>query len=116
MQRRLVFSLVNIGMAVAVLTVLFLFPRYAGYAVYAFFGWFLVSLSVVWFAGAPARAPTSAGPAAGAASAGPVAPVARPGVAPTPPARIDFCIYCAADLPAGTPRCRSCGHNVPNFA
>jgi len=120
MQRRALLSLVNIAVATGALLVIFLYPRYAGYAIYAFLGWFVVSFSLVWVARGPS--PT-AGPTALAPSA---TPGGRPGPAPgvarvTPtrpapePAEIGFCIYCASDLPAEATRCPACGHARPSF-
>lgn len=112
MQRRAIFSLVNLAVAAAALFVLFAYPRYAGYAVYAFFGWFIVSLTVVWFArGTPPVSASAAG--AGAAAGGAAATV--PGTsAPSP--QIGFCVYCAADLPPGAGRCPACGHAAMRLA
>jgi len=119
MQRRALFSLINLGVAAAAIVVLFAFPRYAGYAIYGFLGWFVVSLSMVWFArGAPqgaARSPVGAAPASGGGPA-PLASAGRPAarVPATPPA-IGFCIYCAADLPPDAERCPACGHAALRF-
>jgi len=120
MQRRALFSLINIAVAVGAIVVLFAFPRYAGYAIYGFLGWFVVSLSMIGFArGAPAGAgPSSGGAPSGAgSSAAPLPPAGRPAVggAAAPPA-IPFCIYCATDLPTEAARCPGCGRAVRQFA
>jgi len=117
MQRRALFSLINVAVAAAALVVLFAFPRYAGYAVYAFFGWFVVSITFVWFArGTPPVAASSGGgggPAPGATNGTPLHP-GRPLPASPPP--IDFCVYCATTLPPGASRCLACGHPVLHLA
>jgi hypothetical protein len=122
MQRRALFSLINIAVAAAAIVVLFAFPKYAGYAVYGFLAWFVVSLSVVWIArGTPsASARTSGGPAVGTVGAplpsgSPSVPARPIGGSTAAPATISFCIYCAADLPPGTDRCPSCGRAVRPF-
>ena len=120
MQRRVLYSLINIGVAVAAIVVLFAFPRYSGYAVYGFLGWFAVSLVAVWFArGAPhAAAPAAPSPSAPgpSASAAPVAsrplPSAARGPAPatgTPAPAIDFCVFCGQNLTPEARRCPVCG-------
>ena len=122
MQRRALLSLVNIAVATGALLVIFLYPRFAGYAIYAFLGWFVVSFSLVWVARGPSptAGPTAPGPTA--------APGGRPGrplataAAPAPPRRapepaeIGFCIYCAADLPPQADRCAACGHPRARFS
>jgi hypothetical protein len=116
MQRRALLSLVNIAVAVGALLVIFLFPRFAGYAIYAFLGWFVVSFSLVWVArgSSPTVGPAVPRPTTtpsgrpGSPSAGAVRP-SPPGRAPEPPA-VGFCIYCATDLPPETDQCPACGH------
>jgi hypothetical protein len=114
MQRRALLSLVNIAVAAGALLVFFLYPRYAGYAIYVFLGWFVVSFATVWIARGGSPVPgTSRGMAVPTPAGVPPspAPMVRPGVpaaAPAPP--VSFCIYCAADLPVGTDRCPTCGH------
>jgi len=113
MQRRALFSLINLCVAAGALLVFFLFPRYAGYAIYAFLGWFLVGISTVWLLGNPSAEP-SRGPTPAPAGAGGAGPAAAPlrsstGGAGTS-AEVGFCIYCAADLPPGASRCPACGH------
>jgi hypothetical protein len=119
-QRRAFFSLVNICVAAAAIVVLFAFPQYASYAIYGFLGWFVVSLSMVWFA---RGSPQTATPSPGAPLSSPGVPSAPlpstgriPARAPTAPAPIAFCIYCALDLPPGADRCPSCGHAVRRFS
>jgi hypothetical protein len=116
MQRRALLSLVNIAVAVGALLVIFLYPRFAGYAIYAFLGWFVVSFALVWVARGPS-------PAAGPAVPGPTTtPSGRPAAPPAGPVRatapnltpdpvaVGFCIYCATDLPPEGDRCPACGH------
>ncbi|HYA11159.1 MAG TPA: hypothetical protein VEH10_05780 [Thermoplasmata archaeon] len=114
MRRRALFSLINLGVAAAAIVVLFVFPRYAGYAIYGFLGWFVVSLSTVWFArGTPQAAGPSPPAAAPAGGAAPLASTARPATGrPAAPPAIGFCIYCASDLAPDAVQCPSCGHAV----
>jgi len=116
MNRRALLSVINISVAATTLAVWFLLPRYAEYALYAFFGWFVISLSTIWIARGSPRGPLpSSGGAASPAAAGAAAPgaVGRPLAGGQPaPAEIGFCIYCAADLPPGAPQCPGCGHAV----
>ncbi len=118
MQRRALLSLVNLAVAAGALLVFFLYPRYAGYALYVFLGWFVVSLATTWATrgSAPAVGPRAV---AAAAPASPTTPPPRTGAplagaaaggASTIPSGVGFCIYCAADLPADTDRCPACGH------
>ncbi len=109
MHRRAVLWLVNIGIFSAAIVVLLEFPQYAGYIVYAFLGWFVVSLTTVWFARGTPSAASAAGTPPASGPAGPSRPLAS-GAAAAP--TIAFCIYCAADLPVGAERCPACGHAV----
>ena len=112
MQRRAVFSLVNVAVAAVALVVLFAFPRYAGYAVYAFLGWFVVSIAVIGLARAtPPVASSSAAPSMPGGRPLPAGGSQRPGGTASPPP-IAFCVYCAGDLPPEARRCPACGHAV----
>ncbi len=127
MQRRALLSVVNIGVAVAALLIWFRYPRYWYYALYALFGWFLVSFSLTW-----TIRPTPAGGLAapvgvargaqrgGAPAALSPLPAAGPaplrGNAPDDARPIPFCVYCATDLPEDAERCPACGRLVPAFA
>ncbi len=127
MQRRALLSIINVGVAVGALIVWFRYPRDSYYALYALFGWFLVSFSLTWtIRAAPARgfaAPAAAAPAApGGTTSGtltplPSAPRPSGGGASAPDAEpIPFCIYCATNLPDDADRCPACGRLVPAFA
>ena len=108
MQRRVVLSLLYLGVTAAALAILFLLPQYATYALYGFLAWFIVSLALVWGARGASTAPGSrTGGGAGGGS-----PLASSGSA----SPIPFCAYCAADLPAGASRCPACGHPVLTLA
>jgi len=112
MERRTVFALVNFTVVAAVLVVIFLVPSLSAYAIYLFLGWFVVGLAMVGLSRGDAPV---AGPAAPSPSAAGGAPLpssgGRPASAPrSAPAEVPFCIYCAADLPAGADRCPTCGH------
>jgi hypothetical protein len=119
MQRRTLFSIVNLGVAAGVLLVFFLFPRYAGYAVYAFLAWFLVGLSMIWLArgSAPVAGPGPlvATPAAAGGALPSAAPVRKDGGTPSPPPEVGFCIFCATDLAPDADRCPACGHLRARF-
>jgi len=119
MQRRAMFSLINLGVAAGALIVFFLFPRYAGYAIYAFLGWFVVGLSTVWIArsNAPVPTPSPAGVVAGQGTPLPSGSARPPaGSSPSSAPAVGFCIYCANDLPPGADRCLACGHARAQFA
>ena len=130
---RTLLSIVNLGVIAVAVTIAFVFTQYAGLAVYALLGWMLVTFVMMYSAWgnrpvsassggtrasgtapapgnpfAPASPPPAPRPGTAASPAGPARGPAGP--APTPP--IDFCVYCAASLPAGVPRCPSCGHAV----
>ena len=110
MQRRTLLSLVNLGVAAVAVAIVFVLPQYATLAVYAFLGWFVVSLAVVW--GSRGSRPVGA-PAALSSSPSPAGPLAASGPPTAGPAGpISFCAYCAADLPAGATRCPACRHAV----
>jgi len=120
MQRRVLYSLINIGVAIAAIVVLFAFPRYAGYAVYGFLGWFAVSLVAVWFARGAPHAAVPAGPTTPAPGPAPSAapatsrplPSAARSAPPTAGAAapaIGFCVYCGQNLPPEARRCPVCG-------
>ena len=102
-------SLVNLAVLFSTLSVWLLLPAYSTYALYGCLGWVVVAFAVMYSAWgnrpfrAPARATAAGG---GAASSG--GGVGAGGAGGAPP--IDFCIYCAASLPAGASRCPACGH------
>ncbi len=114
MQRRTLLWLVNLAVAAAAVTIVFVFPQYSTIAVYAFLAWFVVSLGLAWSslgrraAGPPAVTP----PGSPAGSSG--APLPKAAIGPTAP--IAFCAYCAADLPPGASRCPACRHPVLSLA
>jgi hypothetical protein len=114
MQRRVLLSLVNIGVAAGALFVIFGYPRYANYAIYIFLAWFVVSFSLVWAARGPAPvgrpAPGMAVPTPSASPSGTGPARGTAALRPTGPPAVGFCIYCATDLPDGADRCPACGH------
>ena len=114
MQRRVLLSLVNIGVAAGALFVIFGYPRYANYAIYVFLAWFVVSFALVWAArGSAPVGRTAPGIAVATPSAGPsgTGVVRGAGAAsPAAPPAVGFCIYCGTDLPEGADRCPACGH------
>jgi hypothetical protein len=121
-QRRTVFSIVNVAVAAAAIYVWYRYPQDVMYAIYALFGWFVVSFSLLWVVGGSARTHPAAPTASTASSGGAPVPGARSAplrsapadAAPSgPSAPLGFCIYCAADLPADAHRCAACGHAVP---
>lgn len=114
MNRRALLSLVNVAVAGAVLVVWYRYPHYAAYTLYALFGWIVVSFSLAWVV---RGVPTGGMP--GASSGGSTARLGSGSSggtsfasAPSEPIELPFCIFCAADLPVGAPRCPACGHLV----
>ena len=103
MSRRGVFSIVNtvlLGLAVAVM---FAFPQYAGYALYAILGWIAAGLTLTWtgWATGPTPAPTAPAGAGGLPSAAPTT------------SRIDFCVFCGRRFLPGERVCVDCRHPLP---
>lgn len=114
MSRRAWFSLVNAGLLGASLLVMFLFPQYAAYALYAIVGWIAAGLTLTWSgwtAGGTSSSPTGTpGPTLSAGPGGAVLPQATP----APP--IDFCIFCGRRFEPGTVTCPECRHPLPRPA
>ncbi len=110
LSRRALFSLLNTALLGASLVVMFLFPQYAAFALYAVVGWIAAGLTLTWSgwashgsgASAPAGAPASgASPLAGGAAGVPSG------------APIDFCLYCGSYFAPGERSCSSCGKPLP---
>ncbi len=116
MLARTFLSLVNLAVLSVTVVVWFVAPLpYSTYALYGCLAWVVVAFAMMYSAwgnrplGIPARSapagaplpsgPTGGGRGAGVGGAGPLAP-------------LDFCIYCAASLPANAGRCPACGHAV----
>jgi hypothetical protein len=111
MLARTLLSLVNLGALTATLAVWFAFPQYSTYALYACFAWVVIAFAVMYSAWGNRPVGASAHGVAGAtapapAPAGAVRSVGGAGAMPP----LDFCIYCAATLPAEATRCPVCGH------
>jgi hypothetical protein len=113
MLTRTFLSLVNLGVLSGTVVIWFAVPQYSTYALYACLAWVVIAFAMMYSAwgnrplGTRARStavgtplpsgPTGGGRVVGGASAG---------------APLDFCIYCAASLPANAGRCPACGHAV----
>jgi hypothetical protein len=111
-QLRTVLTLVNLTAFVAALIVLELLPQYAAYAFYALVAWMLASLVLLYRPGA--RRTIGGAPASGPGLSADT-PLAS-GSAPQHASAFGFCIYCAAPVEPGTPRCPACGHVLPHLA
>jgi hypothetical protein len=99
---RTVLSFVNLGVLTATLFVWFELPLYSDYALYACLAWVLAAFAVMYSRWGDRRIGSAAAPA----SSGP--PLATsPGSA-----SLGFCIFCAAILPPGVPRCPECGRAI----
>jgi len=100
---RTALSFVNLGVLTATLVVWFEFPAYSDYALYACLAWVGAAFAVMYsrWGDRPIRA------AAGATPGDRKLPAGLPGGT-----SLGFCIYCAANLPAGAPRCPECGRAV----
>ncbi len=112
---RTIFSLTNLAMLGAAVGFWIFLPQYAAYAVYAFLGWTVVGFALLFTPWAN-RAPTSSPPGPTSAASGPGPDAGSrplPSGAATP--SIDFCVFCAADLPPEATRCPSCGHVARRF-
>lgn len=109
MRLRTALSLANLIAIVVAFLVLFEFPAYAPYAFYALVAWIFVGFGLMYLPGA-----RSAGSGASAAGTFPNAggsPLPSAGGA-APGARLDFCVWCGATLPADAGTCPTCGRRV----
>ncbi len=115
MSRRGLFSLLNVALLAASLAVMFLFPQYAAFALYAMVGWIAAGLTLSW-SGWTARGPPT--PVANAAEPPASVPLSGPGSpsASSPLPAIDFCIYCGTRFAPGERTCGACGHPLPLVA
>lgn len=113
MQLRMVLTLVNFGTIAAAVVVLLRYPQWAGDAFYLLLGWMFASLALIYSPWA-------------ARSVGAPRPGSGPSVSPDAPlatssghvhsSSLGFCMYCAAPLEPGTPRCPACGRSLPHFS
>lgn len=103
MVRRRLLSLLNTALLGAVLLVMFLFPQYAAFALYAIVGWIAAGLTLTWSGWGTSGAPSAAAPGS--------SPVALAGGAA--PAPIDFCVYCGSYFASGERSCSKCGKPLP---
>ncbi|MFY9717088.1 MAG: hypothetical protein WAK40_04045 [Thermoplasmata archaeon] len=100
MLRRTFLSLVNLGVLFSTLAIWLLLPTLSTYALYVCLAWVVLAFGLMYSSWGnrpigPARRTGGAGGAALPSSAG---------------GPLDFCIFCAATLPAGATRCPACGH------
>ncbi len=102
MLARTALSFANAGVLGATLAVWFLLPQYSTYALYGCLGWVVVAFGLMYspwgnrrIRGTGSDPGTTGASVRGAALAG---------------APLDFCIYCAAQLPTAARRCPACGH------
>ena len=113
---RTLLSLVNLAVIAATVFIWFELPAIANVALYALVGWMFATFVVMYSPWGNRRVT--------ATSSGGSAPSGSPFAAPAPTSlplasnpssapALDFCIFCAATLPAGSPRCPACGHPVP---
>ena len=114
MSRRAIFSLVNAALLGAALAVMFLYPAYGVYALYAIVGWVAAGLALTWsgWTSRPTSAPSSASVAPGQSAALPSSSLAPRGAPPS----IDFCVFCGRHFRVGEPVCVECGHPLPRAA
>ncbi len=116
---RTLLTLVNFAIFGVVIGVVLVYPQFDAVAFYFLLGWMVASFALFYLpiasrrvGGAPA-APTTQGPLPTGSS--PTAGAAPAVPATAPASSLSFCVYCAADLPAGATRCPACGHALPNF-
>ncbi|MCI4348042.1 MAG: zinc ribbon domain-containing protein [Thermoplasmata archaeon] len=109
MQLRVLFSIVNIGVFLALFALEFTIPKYSSWIFYALLGWFIGSFLLL-------RAPfMSRQVGRGTARPAPVSsslPLPSSGFPGTPVvdgAEIGFCPHCGTNIAPGTLICPSCG-------
>lgn len=102
MLARTFLSLVNMAVLGATLAVWYALPRYSDLALYACLAWVVVAFVLMYSAWGN-RPLGAARPLPAGAPADPIGAGSS-----SPP--LDFCIYCAAPLPASMSRCPACGH------
>lgn len=113
MQLRVLFSIINIGIFLALFALEFVIPRYATYLFYLLLAWFVASFLILRLpvmsrrvGGGPTPTPTPAVAAAPLPSSG--TPV--PGVVDA--ADLGFCPHCGTNVAPGTLVCPSCGKST----
>jgi hypothetical protein len=113
MQLRVLFSLVNIGIFLALFALYFVIPRYATFLFYALLGWFVVSFLLLRL---PVMSrPIGRGPTPVAANAPATAPLPSSGKYPGPGVNgtdLGFCPHCGTHVAPGTLVCPSCGRST----
>ncbi|HTP53526.1 MAG TPA: hypothetical protein VML94_00980 [Thermoplasmata archaeon] len=100
MLLRTFLSFVNLGVLFSTLAVWTLVPAVSTYALYFCLVWVVLALSLMY---SPwGNRPIGRSARAGAGGSTPLVSGAG--------GPLDFCIFCAATLPAGATRCPACGH------
>jgi hypothetical protein len=117
MKARTVLTIVNFSIVIAVIAVLLMLPQFTPFAFYFLIGWLVAGL-VLFYAPWSTRAVGAAGAAPASTGGAPASagfPLSAAPTAPAAPARLDFCVYCAAPLAATETHCVACGHDRGPF-
>jgi zinc ribbon protein len=112
MQVRVLFSIVNIGIFLALFALEFVFTRYATLLFYVLLGWFVASFLLFRL---PFMSRRIGAPVARPAPEAPGTPL--PSSAGLPPPLVDgteigFCPHCGTNIAPGTLVCPSCGKST----
>jgi hypothetical protein len=112
---RTLLTIFNLATFVAVIAVLLLFPQYGAFAFYFLVGWMVASLVLFYQPWASRQIGARAASATSGAGPAPSFPNAPLPSAATPPAALDFCVYCAAPLGPNVTKCTACGRDRGAF-
>ncbi|MCI4353089.1 MAG: zinc ribbon domain-containing protein [Thermoplasmata archaeon] len=111
MQLRVLFSIVNIGVFLALFALEFTIPRYSSLIFYALLGWFIGSfllLRAPFMSRQVGRVGARPTPASTSTST-PLPSSALPGSPVIDGAEIGFCPHCGTNIAPGTLVCPACG-------
>ncbi len=118
MQRRILFSIVNIVVLLGLFALFFVLPSYAGILFYLILAWFVASFLLMrsaFMGGRVSRpmpaAPGGSAPPSGGAGA-PLPSASPPGAPGVDASEIGFCPYCGTHVPPGTLVCPACGKST----
>jgi hypothetical protein len=114
MQLRVLFSIVNIGIFLALFALEFVIPKYATLLFYLLLAWFVVSFLMLRmrFMSRPIGRATPASSVPPAAGGTPLPSAATPGSLGVDGAVIGFCPHCGTTIAPGTLFCPSCGRTT----
>lgn len=109
MQLRVLFSIVNIGVFLALFALEFTIPAYSSWIFYALLGWFIGSFLILRapFMSRPVGRPTAR--PAPVSTGTPLPSSALPSSSGIDGAEIGFCPHCGTNVAPGTLVCPSCG-------